>query len=518
MPMSGTDALFRWLAQRGVATVFGTFDPGLPDTLRLQRARTGRGAALMSEGAARASGAPAVALVRADGESFDALAVLAQARTDSVPLLLLSLQTDTGLLDLTPLSRPLTAVSRRVERLADLPAALNDAWRAFGEGRARPTHLVLPRAVLEACHDAHSDDPNPATATDSATAGAIAATTAATAEPTASATGRTPSDRDIEAAAQLLRTTPLRPVMIIGRGALGAGQDLVAIAEMTGALVVSSVAGKGIVPDDHPQSLGAAVGRDELQNRIDKADVLLVVGSALDPVDTGRNSIAFSGDFIRIDHDPALMRSGGHPDIELVGDATATIARLRKAIGTGGIADRQWVFYISKVIRDDIDSRLTPIERQHAHLINLIQHHAPEGTVWSTDACELAANAALTLPTRSPGHFLHPNGLGVTGTAIPAAMGVRGAFPEASVAVLTDNDGLFAAVQELPVAGAQGHALPIIVWENDAAYDIDLVAEACGCAVERPASSFALEGTVADAFKADRPWLILLGGDTPWLG
>ena len=107
---------------------------------------------------------------------------------------------------------------------------------------------------------------------------------------------------DVKAAVQLLRNTK-RPIIMTGGGAVEASAPLRKLLEMLNAPVVSSTAGKGVIPDDHPLSLNASTVRPEVQEYLSGADVILALGTELAETDSFVDRLDFRGSIIRIDLD-----------------------------------------------------------------------------------------------------------------------------------------------------------------------------------------------------------------------
>src|SRR5262249_62045772 len=100
-----------------------------------------------------------------------------------------------------------------------------------------------------------------------------------------------------------------RPRIIVGGGAVGTRTALTEIAERTGAPVLATNAGKGILPHSHPLSLGCSILQRASQQALADADVELLVGSEVAAGDHFLTQLEISGDIIRIDIDPTELTS-----------------------------------------------------------------------------------------------------------------------------------------------------------------------------------------------------------------
>ncbi len=115
----------------------------------------------------------------------------------------------------------------------------------------------------------------------------------------------------IAKAAQLLSHAK-NPLIMVGGGAVNAAEDIRAIVACLGAIVTTSTAGKGIVPDDHPLSLSAGVVTKDGHDVIASADVVLAVGTELAETDSFAGPLHIPGQIIRIDLDPQKLNDQ-HP-------------------------------------------------------------------------------------------------------------------------------------------------------------------------------------------------------------
>jgi thiamine pyrophosphate-dependent acetolactate synthase large subunit-like protein len=515
------EAAIRLLAKYGVDTVFGIpgvhtldFCRGL-DTSEFQRGevthvqtRNEQGAGFMAEGYARATGKPGVALVISGPGVTNAATALGQCYADSLPMLLLSAEAASnsigkgwGVLhevsEQKAVTKPLTALSATAHRAADVPELMAQAFSIFASERPRPVHISIPIDVqAELVEDNWAPVSLPSRP-----------------EPRAGL---------IAESAALLKGAQ-RPVIMTGGGAWRAAGDLTAIAERLGAVVIASTAGKGVVPDHHPLSLGGSTVRPEVQAFVAEADCLLAVGTELSETDSFIERLDIRGKLIRVDIDPRKMNDVYPADLAIVADAGPAMAALAKALeGHDATAVRARAEDIVRDIRKAIAANLSVSERQHAKLLSALKDCVPDDTIFAG----------------RPRAWFYPAGYCALGCALPNAIGAKLALPERPVIVLAGDGGFMFTVQELMVAAELGLALPVIVWENGGLKQIQddmdsrniervgveganpdflMLAEACGCHGERPAGLDTFKQSVAAALKADRPTLIAVAENDGWL-
>lgn len=530
------EATVRLLAGYGVETVFGIpgvhtldFCRGLDRdlggaTLRHVQARNEQGAGFMAEGHARATGRPGVALVISGPGVTNAATALGQCYADSLPMLLLSAEPPGetigkgwGVLheitEQKKVTEPLTALSATARRAADVPQLLAQAFSLFGGGRPRPVHISIPTDVQA---EPVAEDWQPVT------------------PPPLPA----PAAGTIERAARALKAAE-RPLLAIGGGACGAAADLVAIAERLGAPVVASTAGKGIVPDDHPQSLAAAMVRPEVQRFLPEADCILAVGTELSETDSFTDRLDLRGRLIRIDIDPRKMNDLYPAGIAIVADAAPAAAALAAALADHEApARRRAGEERVAALKAEIARNLSPSERRHARMLAALRDGTGDDTVFAGDACQPVYTGAFAMPVRRPRQWFYPAGYCALGCALPNAIGAMRAMPGTPVVALAGDGGFMFTMPELMTAADLGLGLPVIVWENGglkqiqddldargihrvgvegANPDFALLARACGCHAARPESAEDLKAAVAAALAASRPTLIAVAEDSPWL-
>src|SRR5579885_943223 len=323
--MNATSTVGRYvielLAANGIDTVFGI--PGV-HTLELYRGlalagmrhilvRHEQNAGFAADGYARVTGRPAAAFVISGPGVTNALTAMAQAYSDSVPLIVVasapvraSLGKGWGVLHEVPdqlaLGAGVAGLARHASSAEDARDHLRAMFASFHAGRARPAYLQIPLDLLAEPTDLKAerfvfpgDRPRPAQeAIDQASAALAAAK---------------------------------RPLIIAGGGARGAADALLRLVEALDGYLVVTTAGKGLLPESHPANLGASLQFRDTQELVAAADVIVAVGTELSETDfyTGTR-LARAGRLIRIDLDPAKLSDHYGAEFPLWGDARASLA------------------------------------------------------------------------------------------------------------------------------------------------------------------------------------------------
>jgi thiamine pyrophosphate-dependent acetolactate synthase large subunit-like protein len=530
--MTCGEALVRLLEQYGVDIVFGipgvhTLDlyRGLANSnVRHVQARHEQGAGFMADGYARVSGRPGVCMLITGPGVTNAATALGQAYADSMPVLLISSVTPTYTLgkgwgclheitDQQAVTAPLTALSVTALASEDLPELVGQAFAIFESARPRPVHIAIPTDVLGMTTEGHWS-------------------------PRIAPSRPRPDPAAVQAAAKLLAQAE-RPAIVVGGGAIGAGEHITAIAESIDAGIISSNAGKGVVPDSHYLNLSASIWRTATQDYLARADVILAIGTELSETDSFVERLALTGKLVRVDIDPGKINDLYPADIGIQADATATARALLTAINeTISAKFRRGAGETIASVQQQVMAGLSPVEQQHATLLARLRKVLPEDAVVMADIAQLVYTGSFALPVEQPRCWHYPAGYCTLGCALPGAIGAKLAVPERPVIVLAGDGGFMFTVQELATAVELELSLPIIVWNNDGLGQIrddmkirdippigvnsrnpDFVAlaRAFGCRGLRPDSPDMFEAAVAEALQAQVPTLIEVHEGAEWL-
>ncbi|MEP1207773.1 MAG: 5-guanidino-2-oxopentanoate decarboxylase [Rhizobiaceae bacterium] len=522
------EATIRLLARYGVDTVFGIpgvhtleFCRGLAEGSAVThiQARNEMGAGFMADGYARSTGKPGVALTISGPGVTNAATALGQSYADSLPLLLISAEASSDSLgkgwgvlhevtDLNAVTRPLTAFSACARKAQDIPQLLGQAFSVFSSQRPRPVHISIPIEVLA---ELVEDDWQPVILPNKPQ----------------------PDIDSIQVAADLLNTAQ-SPVILTGGGAIGA--DVTSLAERLGAIVVSSNAGKGIVPENHPLSLGGTICLAASQQLIAQADVVLAIGTELSETDSYVEKLSFGGSLIRMDIDPRKINDRYRAEIGIVSDSAPAAAAILKALGEGeaapGGAEK-----VKQILRA-VPSGLRPTELKHLRLLEVIRNTLPHDAIIMGDACQVTYTASFALPFNQPRRFHYAAGYCALGFAFPNAIGAKLAQPDLPVLAIAGDGGSMFSIQELVTAAQHKLPIPLILWHNNGyqqirddmrngnyprvgvdglAPDFVALAKAMHCHATEPQSAEELSRDITSALQADRPTVIVVSEDSGWL-
>lgn len=523
--MTGGEALVAGLAAHGVDTVFG-----IPGTHNLSAyaalakhgithvsPRHEQGAGYAADGFARSTGRPGVVLTTTGPAILNAAAAAAQAYSDSVPVLFISPGMPlrhpglgNGLLheikDQQAAMAAVVAYSHRVTSVEEIPLAVAQAFAAMSSGRPRPVHLEIPLDLLEESAEVEIVRPAPP--------GVLHA-----------------AEHAVTVAAAALRTAN-RPVIVAGGGASRAAGQLATIAELLGAPVLSTTNGKGILPEDHPLSLGAGVQHPASLAVIDDSDCVLAVGTELAPSDWWIGLPDLAGKLIRIDVDATSIQTNAVPDQAVIGDAGVVLDALLDALDghraaaasdlTGVAAASAW--------RERIQADAHVEGAPWLEIIAAITEALPKDAIVAGDSAMACYYGALTnLPLYRPNAFLYPTGVGTLGYGLPAGIGAKVAHPDVPVLVLQGDGGIMFTIAELATAAELKIALPVVIVDNGGYGEIRnemadrdepvhavalghpdfaALAVSVGCHGVRVESAADLAAAITTALAADRPTVL----------
>ncbi len=514
--------LVELLAANDIDTVFGI--PGVHN-LELYRGlaasnvrhvlvRHEQGAGFAADGYARLSGRPAAAFTISGPGLTNILTAVAQAFSDSVPLLVVastpvraSLGQQWGVLhelqDQRALADGVFGVARTATSAPEVRDHLRTCLASLRTGRPRPAYLEIPLDVLAertSLPAIRFADPPPL--------------------PQAAA-------GQIDAAVRLLRVAE-RPLVIAGGGARHAAAPLHRLIDALDCPLVTTAAGKGVLPDGHPANLGASLPYRAVQTLIADADVVLAVGTELAETDIYTAlKLPLSGLLIRIDVDPAKLADQYGADVPVWGDARTALESILAHLGprpgwktrTGGAA----------AYRAEIDASFDANAGVHRAALGAIRAALPRDGVVFSDMTQIAYFGNYAFPVDGPGQWFHPSGYGTLGFAMPAALGAKISTPARAVLALAGDFGVQFSLHELMTAVDERVSLPIVVWNNSALGQIrddmqaggipltgviarnpDFVAlaKSCGAAARRARTAQALTEAIREALGAPGPTLI----------
>ncbi|MCA9858732.1 MAG: thiamine pyrophosphate-binding protein [Thermomicrobiales bacterium] len=522
---TGAELVIRALEEHGVDTVFGIpgvhtlalYDALGRSSIRHVLARHEQGVGFMADGYARATGKPGVAVIITGPGVTNIATAVGEAYTDSTPLLVISSNVESPYLDAMRgnlhdlkdqmgVMQAVTKWNARVADPGDVSRTMSQAFAQLESGRPLPVHVEIPLDVLDQ--------------------------TASVEAPAPAAGDETPlvSDETIENAARLLAGAQ-RPIIYAGGGAVssGAAPFVLELAERLNAPVITSIMGKGAIPEDHPLSLGALWSAgNAVDDYLQRADAAIVIGSKLGAQATQMFQMALPDTLIRIDIDPREMTLNAQPSTPLLGDAAQITERLAAALSDA--RDLAEVDQTEEVQAVRQAAEKTSWFAERRAYVDALRRAIPRDGVLSTDMTMMSYVACGLYPVYEPRTFFFPSGFGTLGFSLPAAIGAKIGRPDAAVVAMVGDGGFQYTMGDLGCAVQERLGLPIVIF-NDSTYSavkhaqleerggrylaVDLVnpdyvklAGAYGIPGVRPTSPEAMEREIRLAFERDLPTII----------
>ncbi|MPV89622.1 thiamine pyrophosphate-binding protein [Georgenia ruanii] len=442
----------------GIDTVFGI--PGTHN-LELYRhlaplgihpvtSRHEQGAGYAADGWAQQTGLPGVVITTSGPGLLNALSAAGTAYCESRPLIVLSPGVpegeefaDIGSLhetkDSTGAAGAIVEWSRRVHSATEAVEAIHEAFELFRYGRPRPVHIEIPLNVLEGpsnCPPALLD-PRPRRAP------------------------RAAADAQVAEAARLLRASG-RTVILAGGGSLRAGAALVDLAELLQAPVVTTLNGKGAVPESHPLSLGSDIRLATAQRVCNEAEVLLVVGSKIGEAELWGGSIAPGGAVVRVDIVASQVDKNVPATFALVGDSAAVVPQLVAALA-GHRAEPADLAPVRAALREEARAMAPALAR----IAETVAAALPPDTILGGDSSQITyLGTASFVRQDRPHSLLYTPAYATLGYGLPASIGAKVAAPDRPVVCVIGDGALMFAVQELVTAVEQRLDLVVVCVDN----------------------------------------------------
>ena len=527
--ITGAQALIKALEHQEVEVVFGVpggailpaYDPMLDAGFRHILARHEQGAGHMAEGYAWATGKAGVVIATSGPGATNLVTPLVDALMDSVPMVAITGQVPTHAVGndafqeayTTGITMPATKHNHFVTDPEEIGQAVAEAFHLAVTGRPGPVLVDVPKDILNARLEWR--DPGPISMPGY--------------RPTFN-----PHHLRIAEAIRLIEDSE-RPVLYVGGGIIKAeaSEALTSFAEAANIPVVTTLMGRGAIPDSHPNALGmpGMHGLYAATTAIQKSDVLIAVGVRFDDRVTGDpDSFAPFAKVIHADVDPAEIGKVRIPEVPIVGDARRTLEELGSAWGARPALelDKWWNTIEEWQKRHPLSFDQTadgPLKPQY--VLTRLREMADRDAIVVSGVGQHQMWASQYWEFDQPRRWINSGGLGTMGFAVPAAIGAKTGMPGRQV-VAVDGDGCFqmtcqelitAAVEKIPIKVAvfnnAAHGM-VRQWQrlfyNERYSSSDLggglpdyvkLAEAMGCAGMRASAPGEVDETIARLLEVD---------------
>ena len=471
--ITGAQAITESLKVHGVDTIFGIvsihtldlFDALFreQESLRYIGGRQELGCGFMADGYARATGKPGVLLTSTGPGAADSVGALGEAYYSSSPVLELTTNVEQEFVNSGKLSthetkdqlgmfKAVTDWNAFIDQIESIPDHFVEAFQRFQARRPRPIELELPTDLLGQQADVEVLAPR--------------APDIPQGDPAM-----------VEKALEALLNAK-RPVILVGEEvqSLGGTEEIVRLAEMLGAPVVTGDGAKGAMPEDHPLSLGQVLGKriwgeNPLQEWMGTCDVALILGSIMPLRSTIEVGLKLPKTVIHVLLDGDSIGKNYDVDVPIVANSQAVVRQLLDGIGNRDVYKGDSFRYEIDSMRTQVYQTLKETWGNETRTFEAIRAATPRDTIFSLDATVPTSRAIRCLPIYQPRTFMYPHGWAGIGFAFPAAMGAKVGKPKQPVVCVTGDGGFQYNFQELATAAQYG-INPIVLMFNDSAWGV----------------------------------------------
>ena len=470
--ITGAQSLVKALEHVGVDVMFGlpggailpAYDPIYDSKIRHILVRHEQGAGHAATGYAQATGRVGVCIATSGPGATNLVTPIADAQMDSVPIVAITGQVSSGAIgtdafqeaDIRGITMPVTKHNFLITNADEIPRAIAQAFHIAGTGR--------PGAVLvDIAKDALQAKTTFIWPTDLGLAGYNPV--------------MDPQAEAVSNAAALIKNSK-KPVFYVGGGVIkaNASAELLKLAELVGAPVVTTLMALGSFPDSHEQHLGmpGMHGTVAAVTALQQSDLLITLGARFDDRVTGQlSSFAPHAKVIHADIDPAEIGKNRVVDVALVGDLKQTIKALipvlTETLGGKPLAIDEWWKQCNSWRErfplgydEPDDGTLSP-----QYVIERIGAAAGPDAIYVAGVGQHQMWASQFVKYEKPRTWLNSGGLGTMGYAVPAAMGAKVGTPDTVVWAI-DGDGCFQMTnQELVTCALNNIPIKVAIINNE---------------------------------------------------
>lgn len=470
MNINGAQAIIECLKKESVSVVFG-YPGGTVLTLydELYKAEfphilTGheQGAIHAADGYARATGKTGVCFATSGPGVCNMVTGIATANMDSVPLVIISGQVTTSLIgrdsfqeaDISGITTPITKHNYLIKDVEELPHILKEAFYIASTGRPGPVLIDIAKDVF----DATLNFKYPKTVH------------------LRGYSGRYIGQEDHVTQAVEALAAAHKPLLLAGGGVILSNTSgyLRSFVEKTQIPVITTLMGKGAVPDSYANHLGMVGmhGSYAANMAVMECDLLLAIGSRFDDRVTGdAENFAPNDRIVHFDIDKVEINKIVHADISVGGDLRWSLPLLANQVQQGRTPYKkqyqEWRNHVLAMKKDHpfacrhLENQISP-----EVLIKKLNQRLDDDTIVVTDVGQHQMWAAQFYDTEKPRHFITSGGLGTMGYGLPAAMGAKLACPGQTVLLLSGDGSIMMNCQEFATLADNGIAVKTVVLCN----------------------------------------------------
>ena len=470
--VTGAQSLVNSLEAAGVDVMFGipggailpAYDPIFDSKIRHILVRHEQGAGHAATGYAQVTGRVGVCIATSGPGATNLVTPLADAAMDSVPMVAITGQVPSLAIgtdafqeaDIRGITMPFAKHNYLITDPAEIPRAIAEAFHIASTGRPGPVLVDIAKDALQKM----TDFKYPTSVNLKGYQPRV--------EPNAQA---------IADAAALI-TQSSKPIFYVGGGVIKADahRELLEIANLLGAPVVTTLMARGAFPDSHPLHLGmpGMHGTVAAVTGLQKADLLITLGARFDDRVTGKlSTFAVNAKVLHCDVDPAEINKNRFADVAVIGDVKHTLQALIPALKAALAKNKpdlsEWLRQMNSLksayplgYDQPSDGSLSP-----QYVIERLGKISGPDTIFTSGVGQHQMWAAQFISYENPRTWLNSGGLGTMGYAVPAAMGAKVGAPDTTVWAI-DGDGCFQMTnQELVTCALNNIPVKIAIINNE---------------------------------------------------
>ncbi|OUX18369.1 MAG: acetolactate synthase, large subunit, biosynthetic type [Gammaproteobacteria bacterium TMED257] len=469
MKLSGSEIIIECLKKEGVDFIFGY--PGgavlhiydalfNTDKIKHILVRHEQGATHAADGYARACGKPGVVLVTSGPGITNCVTGLATAHMDSVPMIIISGQVSRQYVgsdafqeaDATGITRPVTKHNFLIDSRESIAEVFKKAFKIATTGRPGPVLIDIPKDLTDPNVKINFEYPRKVN---------IRSYKPAISE----------SEAKIQQAAKLICSAK-KPMIYTGGGIIlgNAHKELNTLVKKLNFPITNTLMGLGGYPATDKQFLGmlGMHGTYEANMAMHDCDVLLAIGARFDDRVTGDTSkFCPSAKIIHIDVDPSSISKIIEVDLSLIGETSKILKALNKSISPflkhiNKTSLKKWWAQIDKwKLKKCLSYKKSKNIIKPQSVIETLYEITKGQAYVTSDVGQHQMWAAQYYKFDKPNRWINSGGLGTMGFGLPAAMGVKLAYPKSDVICVTGEASILMCIQEL--ATCLQYRLPIKV-------------------------------------------------------
>jgi acetolactate synthase-1/2/3 large subunit len=280
-----------------------------------------------------------------------------------------------------------------------------------------------------------------------------------------------PSEDQILQVVDLIKSSK-RPMLFVGWGAVDAQKEIVALAEMLGAPVATTLQGKSTFPNSHPLYTSVGVGASSKpsgQWALERHDLMIAIGTRFGEIATGSYGLDQPKNLVHIDINPEVFDKNFKTTIAITSDAKVAVGRIIVALNKVDYQVSGDVKEVGNKLKTENDKYFDSwLKREKGDIVS-------PGYFFKELKAQLDTNARMVVddgkhtflaselfPVDLPRHFISPTDFNCMGYSIPAAIGVKLSNPDQQVVTIVGDGAFLMTCMEITTAA--DHRLPILYF------------------------------------------------------